>query len=62
MGIRTLRLGLTASHYLKAIESCRIWNNTGRPNTQYKKILYKKRIREEQITETSYFTNDLRER
>jgi len=26
------------------------------------KKLYKKRIREEQITETSYFTNDLRER
>jgi len=25
------------------------------------KLLYKKRIREEQVTETSYFTNDLHE-
>ena len=52
----------------KAIESCRMWKDTGRPKsgpiyTQYKKdkLLYKKRIREEQVAETSYFTNDLHE-
>jgi len=39
------------------------YSKSGPIYTQYKKdkLLYKKRIREEQVTETSYFTNDLHE-
>ena len=51
-----------------AIESCRKWKNAGQPKSgpihaQYikDKLLYKKRIREEQVAEASYFTNDLHE-
>ena len=50
----------------KAIASCRIWKNAGKPRNgpiqmQYKKdkLLYKKRIREEQAAEICSFSNDL---
>ena len=49
-----------------AISSCRAWKDAGKPKhgnifQQYKKdkLLYKKRMREEQVKETSIFTNDL---
>lgn len=49
-----------------AIASCRAWKDAGKPKhgnifLAYKKdkLLYKKRIREEQANETSIFTNDL---
>ena len=51
-----------------AIASCRSWKEAGKPKhgnifLQYKKdkLLYKKRIREERINETSSLTNDLHE-
>lgn len=50
----------------KAIVSCREWKNAGKPRNgvifeQYRKdkLLYKKRIHEEQAAETNVFTNDL---
>jgi len=51
-----------------AIKSCRAWREAvkpryGRLNVNYRKdkLLYKKRLKEEQGRETSVFTNDLRE-
>jgi len=52
----------------KALASCRAWKNAGKPRqgilfSEYKKdkMLYKKRIREEKVTEISCYTNDLHE-
>jgi exonuclease III len=52
----------------RAIASHRMWKDSGRPRygpifTKYKqdKLLYKKRIREDRIQETSSYTNDLHE-
>jgi len=49
-----------------AITSCRAWKSAGKPRNGHihskyiqDKILYKKRIKEEQANETSCFTNDL---
>lgn len=49
-----------------SITSCRVWRDAGKPRhgaiySQYKrdKLIYKKRIREEQSAETKSYTNDL---
>lgn len=50
----------------KAIASCQIWKDAGKPrygaiHAKYKqdKLLYKKRIRQDRVQETSSFTNEL---
>jgi hypothetical protein len=49
-----------------AVKSCRIWKDAAKPrygpiynNYRHDKLLYKKRIKEEQAGETTSFTNDL---